>query len=64
MVTYLIPKNGVIHSINRCTRLDDMINEEIDEIVDCALDKLQSIEEKYNIQVYLEYHGWDYNEVE
>lgn len=63
MVTYLIPKQAIIDSINNCNRLDDIIEDEIDDFLDYALDDLNLIEEKYNIKIYIKYE-WDYDEVE
>ena len=63
MVTYLIPKQAIIDSINNCNRLDDIIQDEIDYFLDYALDDLNLIEEKYNIKIYIKYE-WDYDEVE
>lgn len=63
MATYLIPKQAIIDSINNCNELDDIIEDEIDEFLDYALDDLNLIEEKYNIKIYIKYE-WDYDEVE
>lgn len=63
MTTYLIPKQAIIDSINNCNELDSIIEDEIDEFLDYALDDLNLIEEKYNIKIYIKYE-WDYDEVE
>lgn len=63
MTTYLIPKQAIINSINNCNELDSIIEDEIDEFLDYALDDLNLIEEKYNIKIYIKYE-WDYDEVE
>lgn len=63
MATYLIPKQAIIDSINNCNELDNIIEDEIDEFLDYALDDLNLIEEKYNIKIYIKYE-WDYDEVE
>lgn len=63
MATYLIPKQAIIDSINNCNELDSIIEDEIDEFLDYALDDLNLIEEKYNIKIYIKYE-WDYDEVE
>ena len=60
---HLIPKQAIIDSINNCNRLDDIIEDEIDDFLDYALDDLNLIEEKYNIKIYIKYE-WDYDEVE
>lgn len=63
MATYLIPKQGIIDSINNCKTLDDIIEDEIDDVFYCILKDLKPIENKYNIKIYIDYK-WDYNEVE
>lgn len=62
MATYLIPKQGIIDSINNCKNLDDIIEDEINDVLDYILEDLKSIENKYNIKTYIKYE-WDYNEV-
>lgn len=63
MATYLIPKQAIIDSINNCNELDNIIEDEIDDFLDYALDDLNLIEEKYNIKIYIKYE-WNYDEVE
>lgn len=63
MKTYLIPKQAIIDCINNCNRLDDIIEDEINEVLDYILSDLEPIENKYNIKIYINYE-WDYDEVE
>lgn len=63
MTTYLIPKQGIIDSINNCKKLDDIIEDEINDVLDYILEDLEPIENKYNISIVVDYK-WSYNEVE
>ena len=63
MATYLIPKQGIIDSINNCKKLDDIIEDEINDVLDYISEDLELIKSKYNIEIFIDYK-WNYNEVE